>query len=314
MEDVLVKKILDNVEKVIMGKQKEIMHLLKGIIAGGHILIEDVPGVGKTTLVKALCKSLNLSYSRIQFTPDLLPSDITGVSIYNPKLGTFEFKKGPVFSNIVLADEINRTSPKTQSALLEVMEENQISEGGVTYKVDRPFFVLATQNPIEYEGTFTLPEAQLDRFMIKVSIGYPQKEDEIRILEVYRNEVPLEDIESITGAEEMLRLHKTVREVTVSTEINSYIVDIADATRKSTYLNLGISTRASLALLRIAQASALIAGRSYVIPEDVKSNALLVLNHRITLSSLARANGFTSESIIIGILNTIKVPKVSLDV
>lgn len=310
----LIEKIVSNIEKVIIGKREEIFNIMKGIIANGHILIEDVPGVGKTTLVKAFAKSLNLTYSRIQFTPDLLPSDITGVSIYNQRDMVFEFKKGPIFANVVLADEINRTSPKTQSALLEVMEENQISEGGVTYKVDRPFFVLATQNPIEYEGTFTLPEAQLDRFMIKVSIGYPGKEAEVKILEVYRSEEPLEEIEGIAGAEEMQRLHKTVSEVTVSKEINSYIVDIADATRKNTYLNLGISTRASLALLRIAQASALIAGRGYVIPEDVKSNALLVLSHRITLSSSARASGFTAESIIMEILNTVNVPKVSINV
>lgn len=310
----LIEKIVSNIEKVIIGKREEIFNIMKGIIANGHILIEDVPGVGKTTLVKAFAKSLNLTYSRIQFTPDLLPSDITGVSIYNQRDMVFEFKKGPIFANVVLADEINRTSPKTQSALLEVMEENQISEGGVTYKVDRPFFVLATQNPIEYEGTFTLPEAQLDRFMIKVSIGYPRKDAEVKILEVYRSEEPLEEIEAIAGATEMRKLHKTVREVTVAAEINSYIVDIADATRKNTYLNLGISTRASLALLRIAQASALIAGRGYVIPEDVKSNAILVLSHRITLSSSARANGFTAESIIIDILNTVSVPKVSINV
>jgi MoxR-like ATPase len=313
-ETALIEKIVNNIEKVIIGKRTEIYNIVKGIIANGHILIEDVPGVGKTTLVKALARSLDLSYSRIQFTPDLLPSDITGVSIYNQKTMQFEFRKGPIFANVVLADEINRTSPKTQSALLEVMEENQVSEGGITYRLDRPFFVLATQNPIEYEGTFTLPEAQLDRFMIKVSIGYPNKSCEAEILEVYRREEPLEIIDSVAGGEEIIKLQKAVREVTVSKEINKYIVDIADATRRSTHLNLGVSTRASLALLRIGQAVAVISGRNYVIPEDIRDNAALVLSHRIFPSAMARANGYSSESIILDILKTVSVPKVSIDV
>lgn len=313
-ETALIEKIINNIEKVIIGKRNEIYNIVKGIIANGHILIEDVPGVGKTTLVKALARSLDLSYSRIQFTPDLLPSDITGVSIYNQKTMQFEFRKGPIFANVVLADEINRTSPKTQSALLEVMEENQVSEGGITYRLDRPFFVLATQNPIEYEGTFTLPEAQLDRFMIKVSIGYPDKVCEAEILEVYRKEEPLEIIDSVAGGGEIIKLQKAVREVTVSKEINKYIVDIADATRRSTHLNLGVSTRASLALLRIGQAAAVISGRNYVIPEDIRDNATLVLSHRIFPSAMARANGYSSESIILDILKTVSVPKVSIDV
>lgn len=309
----VIESIVANMEKVVIGKREEIFNIIKGIIANGHILIEDVPGVGKTTLVKAFAKSLNLSYSRIQFTPDLLPSDITGISIYNQRDMQFEFKKGPIFANVVLADEINRTSPKTQSALLEVMEENQVSEGGKTYKLQSPFFVLATQNPIEYEGTFILPEAQLDRFMIKVSIGYPDKIGEAKILEIYRKDEPLEEIESVADAGDIIEIQKAVRNIYVTKEINNYIVDIADATRQNNYLNRGISPRASLALLRVAQASALINGRDYVIPEDIRENVVLVLSHRITPSTMARANGHTSESILLSIINNVSVPKVSLD-
>ncbi|WP_055666871.1 AAA family ATPase [Desnuesiella massiliensis] len=309
-ETKLIESIVDNVEKVIIGKRKEIINIIKGIIGKGHILIEDVPGVGKTTLVKALAKSMNLSYSRIQFTPDLLPSDITGISIYNQRDMQFEFKKGPIFANIVLADEINRTSPKTQSALLEVMEEHQVSEGNNTYKLEEPFFVLATQNPIEYEGTFTLPEAQLDRFMMKVAIGHPSKESEAKILEVYREKNPLSEISAVITIEDILFLQESVRKVKVAKAINEYIVEIANASRKSNYINLGISTRAALALLRVSQATALINGRDYVLPEDVKENAELVLGHRITLSSLARANSYEKESIISDIVKNVPVPKV----
>ena len=309
MEDVLVKKILDNVGKVIMGKEKEIMHLLKGIIAGGHILIEDVPGVGKTTLVKALCKSLNLSYSRIQFTPDLLPSDIIGVSIYNPKNGTFEFKKGPVFSNIVLADEINRTSPKTQSALLEVMEEYQVSEGINTYLLKKPFIVLATQNPVEYEGTFNLPEAQLDRFMMKIRIGYADKVTESQILQKYREIEPLSQIESVASEEDIIMLQQKVKTIKASKAITDYIVTITDNTRNNKYIQLGASTRGSLCLLRIAQASALVMGREYVTPDDVKNNVVAVLSHRIKVSSAGRASGLNSESIVLDIIRRVDTPR-----
>lgn len=306
----IIKNIVYNIENVIIGKRFEVYNILKGIIADGHILIEDVPGVGKTTLVKALAKSLDLSYSRIQFTPDLLPSDITGISIYNQRTMEFEFKKGPIFANIVLADEINRTSPKTQSALLEVMEEKQVSEGNNTYTLAKPFFVLATQNPIESEGTFVLPEAQLDRFMIKVRIGYPDKKDETSILKIYRNSQPLENIESVASGRDILELQKMAREVHASDQINEYIANIADATRNNKYLILGSSTRASLALLRIAQANALINGRDYVIPEDIRENALMVLSHRIIVSALARANNYDSESVILDILKMVSVPKV----
>ncbi|MBC8062484.1 MAG: MoxR family ATPase [Clostridiaceae bacterium] len=309
MEEILVKKILDNVEKVIMGKQKEIMHLLKGIISGGHILIEDVPGVGKTMLVKAICKSLNLSYSRIQFTPDLLPSDITGVSIYNPENRKFEFNKGPVFSNIVLADEINRTSPKTQSALLEVMEEYQVSEGVNTYLLKKPFIVLATQNPVEYEGTFNLPEAQLDRFMMKIRIGYADKVTESEILQKYREIDPLSQIESVASESDIIMLQEKVKTIKASKAITDYIVNITDNTRNNKYISLGASTRGSLCLLRIAQASALVMGRDYVIPDDVKNNAVAVLSHRIKISSAGRASGLNSENIVGDIIERVDTPR-----
>jgi len=309
MEDMLVKDILDNIEKVIMGKRNEITQLLKGIIAGGHILIEDVPGVGKTTLVKALCKSLNLSYSRIQFTPDLLPSDITGVSIYNPKNGVFEFKKGPIFSNIVLADEINRTSPKTQSALLEVMEEYQVSEGVNTYLLKKPFIVLATQNPVEYEGTFNLPEAQLDRFMMKIRIGYADKATESEILQKYREVDPLSQIESVASEVDIIKLQEKAKTIKASKAITDYIVSITNNTRNNKYISLGASTRGSLCLLRIAQASALVLGRDYVTPDDVKNNAIAVLSHRIKVSSAGRANGLNSEDIVGDIIDRVDVPR-----
>jgi MoxR-like ATPase len=306
----IIEDIVTNIEKVIIGKQKEIYDIMKGMISGGHILIEDVPGVGKTTLIKAIKESLSLTYSRIQFTPDLLPSDITGISIYNAGTGKFIFNKGPIFSNIVLADEINRTSPKTQSALLEVMEEMQVSEGGVTYKVEKPFFIMATENPIEYEGTFSLPEAQLDRFMIKVHLGYPSKMDEAYILNIYRNENPLNELSPVATKEDIINIQQQVKETKVSDEINKYIVNIIDATRNHKDIVLGGSTRASLGLLRIAQATALINGRDYVIPEDVKENVKLVLSHRLILTNGSIARGIKAENIIEEILNMVIVPKV----
>lgn len=302
--------IVANIERVIIGKTPELYQILKGIFAGGHILIEDVPGVGKTTLVKALAKSLDLSYSRIQFTPDLLPSDILGVSVYNKNSGTFEFKKGPVFANIILADEINRTSPKTQSALLEVMEESQVSEGNNTYYLDKPFIVLATQNPVEYQGTFNLPEAQLDRFMIKTRIGYADEKSESEILQTYSRSEPLKEITKVAGAQDIIYIQNLVRNIRVSRSITEYIVRLANATRDSKYIALGASTRASMSLLRIAQSSAFIDNRDFVIPEDVKSNAAAVLSHRLTISSLARANGLDGTKIINEILDKTYAPRI----
>lgn len=306
----IIERIIDNVGKVIIGKRQNVYEIIKGMIAGGHILIEDVPGVGKTTLIKAIKESFDLSYSRIQFTPDLLPSDITGISIYNSSIGTFTFNKGPIFSNIVLADEINRTSPKTQSALLEVMEEMQVSEGGKTYELGKPFFIMATENPIEYEGTFSLPEAQLDRFIIKVHMGYPNNKDEAEILRLYRNENPLDDLKPVATKEDLEELQRAVKEVKVKDDINKFIVKIVDGTRNHRDIFLGGSTRASLALMRISQATALIEGRDYVIPEDVKNSVKLVLNHRLILTNSAAARGVKVDDALDEILSMIIVPKV----
>lgn len=309
MENTIIQTILTNVEHVIVGKEQEVINILKGVLAGGHILIEDLPGLGKTTLVKALARSMDLTFARIQFTPDLLPSDITGISIYNQRDMTFEFRKGPVFANMVLADEINRTSPKTQSALLEVMEETQVSEGAVSYQLERPFIVLATQNPIEYEGTFNLPEAQLDRFIMKTSIGYPGKEDEMNILKNFRTQNPLDTLMPVVTRDQVLRLMDEVHHVEVADEINDYIVRLADETRNSNLLSIGVSPRASLSLMRLSQAEALIQGRSYVIPEDVKRNVLLSFPHRVKLSSAARSKNLTEPEIIQSILNYVKAPR-----
>lgn len=306
----IIERIIDNVGKVIIGKRQNVYEIIKGMIAGGHILIEDVPGVGKTTLIKAIKESFDLSYSRIQFTPDLLPSDITGISIYNSSIGTFTFNKGPIFSNIVLADEINRTSPKTQSALLEVMEEMQVSEGGKTYELGKPFFIMATENPIEYEGTFSLPEAQLDRFIIKVHMGYPNNKDEAEILRLYRNENPLDELKPVATKADLEELQRAVKEVKVKDDINKFIVKIVDGTRNHRDIFLGGSTRASLALMRISQATALIEGRDYVIPEDVKNSVKLVLNHRLILTNSAAARGVKVDDALDEILSMIIVPKV----
>lgn len=308
-----VESIIDNVEKVVLGKRGEVFNLLKGIIAGGHILIEDVPGVGKTTLIKAIRATFDLTFSRIQFTPDLLPSDITGVSIYNSNNGEFTFKKGPIFSNIVLADEINRTSPKTQSALLEVMEELQVSEGGSTYELEAPFFVMATENPIEYEGTFPLPESQLDRFMIKINLGYPSKEEEVSILNLYREENPLATLKPVASKEDILSLQQGVKNVIVNREISKYIINIADGTRNHVEIALGASTRATLALQRISQATALMKGRSYVIPEDVKESVKLVWCHRIILKNSAISKGVKAEKVLEELLRVIPTPKVNIN-
>ncbi|BDR79951.1 magnesium chelatase [Clostridium tetani] len=312
-ETEIVEKIVYNVSKAILGKEREIYDILKAIVAKGHILIEDVPGIGKTTLVKALAKSLQLQYKRIQFTTDLLPSDILGISIYNDKQRDFEFRKGPIFSNIILADEINRTSPKTQSALLEVMEEKQVTEGNETYKLQEPFIVIATQNPIEFEGTFILPEAQLDRFIIKINLGYPDRESEMNILKIYSEGNPLKVLESVVDREDILMLQRKLKETKVNNAIIEYIVKIIEATRKNPYIELGASPRASLALIKISQATAIIKGRYYVIPEDVKENIIQVLAHRIRLSSKGRLEGITEKEVLSLIINTIPLPKIKGD-
>ncbi|WP_139904310.1 AAA family ATPase [Clostridium thermarum] len=303
----LVKKIISNVEKSILGKGHEITDIVKGILAGGHILMEDVPGVGKTTLAKALAKTVNLQCKRIQCTPDLLPSDILGVSIYNQKSQQFEFKKGPVFTNILLADEINRTSPKTQSALLEVMEEEQVSDGNETYYLEAPFIVIATQNPVEQQGTFMLPEAQLDRFMIKVKLGYVDAETESNILETLNERK--ETLEPIVDGKDILELQRQVRKVHAAKPLLDYIVNIIQYSRVSKYIALGGSTRASIALLRTSQAMAFINGRDYIIPDDVKKNVYQVLCHRIILSPVARANSMNEMDVVSDILDRISIPR-----
>ena len=301
-------KIAENIKKVIIGKNRAIELAVVALVCQGHILIEDVPGVGKTMLARSLAKSTGCSYSRIQFTPDLLPSDITGVSIYNQKEGDFEFKSGPVISQLVLADEINRATPKTQSALLESMDERQVTVEGVTHVLPRPFMVMATQNPIEYEGTFPLPEAQLDRFFLKISLGYPSLTEEESILSSQENTHPIELLEAVVSSDEIVKIQDTVKTIYVDELVRSYIVSIVHATRDNEDIALGSSPRGSLAMARGIQALALMRGRDYVLPDDVKELAVPMLAHRIIVSSGARMQGITSEEIVARILDTVPVP------
>jgi MoxR-like ATPase len=305
-----IDRLVNSVEKVIVGKRRVIQRVVSVLIAGGHVLLEDVPGVGKTVMVHAIAKSIGCSFKRIQFTPDLLPSDITGVSVYNQKSGEFEFKVGPVLSQIILADEINRTSPKTQSSLLEVLEEHQITVDGKTYKVQEPFMVLATQNPIEYEGTFPLPEAQLDRFMMKISIGYPEPNDEKAILKRFKNDNPISSMEAVLTGEEVLELQRYVKEIYVDDSIYDYIVSIVNATRESDEIALGASPRGSLALFRACQSWAVINGREYVLPDDIKELSKSVLCHRLIVKPEVRLQGFTSENVLENILKQVRIPVV----
>ena len=305
----MINKIVDNIEKVIIGKREEILLVINCLISGGHILIEDVPGVGKTRIVAALAKSINASFKRIQFTADVLPSDITGFSIYNQKTGDFEFKPGAVMSQFLLADEINRTSPKTQAALLEVMEERTVTVDGVTYNVPAPFMVMATQNPVEFSGTFPLPEAQLDRFFIKISIGYPSKEDELRIMGMHKTGDPFDELNAVVTTEDVLKMQQQVKQVYVAQSIAKYIVNIVDKTRSYEGIDMGASPRASINLLRAAQANAYINNRNFVIPDDVQYMAKYVLGHRVILSEKLKFDGVTSEQIVDNILAKEKAPK-----
>ena len=298
-----------NIGKVVIGKETAIELMLNAILCKGHVLIEDVPGVGKTTLASALARSLDCSFKRIQFTPDITPSDITGFSVVNFKTGELEYKQGLVMSQIVLADEINRTSPKTQSSLLEVMEEGQVTVDGVTYRMPAPFIVLATQNPVDFVGTYPLPEAQLDRFFMKISIGYPTAEEEAAILERQATgQRPIEDLRAIYTGEDIVALQGQVNSVYASPEVRAYIARICQASRKHAALQLGISTRGAIFLLRSAQACALLAGRDYVIPEDVQKMAAPVLAHRIQLSPEARMRNMTPERALSSVMSGVQVP------
>lgn len=303
-------KIITNMEKVIAGKRTVIEKVLVCLLSGGHVLIEDVPGVGKTMLVHSLAKSIGCDFKRIQFTPDLLPSDITGVSVFNQKMGDFEFKPGPVLSQVILADEINRTSPKTQSSLLEVMEEHQVTVDGVTYKPNEPFIVLATQNPIEYEGTFPLPEAQLDRFMMKISVGYPDDESELLIIRRFGGNNPIEDLQPVVSPEDIKRMREKVKTILVDEKIEKYILSIIKETREREDVLLGASPRAAINLYRACQGRAFIYNRGYVIPDDVKSLVKPILSHRIILKPEFRLKGITSEDILNKIVSQTAVPGV----
>ncbi|HEY4552637.1 MAG TPA: MoxR family ATPase [Bacillaceae bacterium] len=303
-----IKKIIQNIEKVMIGKTEVARLSLVALLAEGHVLLEDVPGVGKTMMVRALAKSVNASFKRIQFTPDLLPSDVLGVSIYNPKEMEFTFRPGPIVGNIILADEINRTSPKTQSALLEGMEEKSVTVDGVTLKLDKPFFVMATQNPIEYEGTYPLPEAQLDRFLLKMKMGYPDPKDEVEVLTRAQRFTPIDELHPVITLEELRELQQQVKEIFVEETIKQYIVDLANQTRKHASIYLGASPRASIALMKSSQALAFMSGRDYVIPDDVQYLAPFVFSHRIILKSEAKYQGAAAEEIVRGIVSKVHVP------
>lgn len=305
----VAQKIIDNVETVIVGKHGVVEQATLALLCQGHVLIEDVPGVGKTALAKALARSVGCSFRRIQFTPDLLPSDVTGVSIYNQKTGEFEFRAGPVMAQIVLADEINRATPKTQSALLESMEEHQITVDGVTHPLPIPFLVMATQNPIEYEGTFPLPEAQLDRFLLRLSLGYPDASDEMLILGRQQISHPLDMLQQVVQVDELLEAQMAVRrDVYVDRLIRQYIVAIVGATRQHPDVYLGASPRGSLGLFRTAQALAALRGRDYVIPDDIKWLAEPVLAHRLIVNPAARIKNVSAREVIAEVLETVPIP------
>lgn len=304
----VAEKVIGNVEKVIFGKSQEIKLAFIALLCQGHILIEDVPGVGKTVLAKSLARSIGCTFKRIQFTPDLLPSDVTGVSVFNQKTREFEFRPGPVIAQIVLTDEINRATPKTQSALLECMEERQVTVDGVTYPMPRPFLVMATQNPIEYEGTFPLPEAQLDRFMMRISLGYPSPEDEIMILDSQQFRHPLEDIDQVIAVEELLEAQEAVKKVHVGPLVKEYIVALVNASRKHPDVYLGASPRGSLYLYKTAQALAAVEGRDYVIPDDIKALAEVTLAHRLIISPSARIKNVDTRTVVEELLHSVPVP------
>jgi MoxR-like ATPase len=305
----LLERLIDNVEKVVLGKPDVIRLAVVALLAEGHVLIEDVPGVGKTLLARALAASIDCSFHRLQFTPDLLPSDILGSSIYNATTGEFIFKPGPVFVNVILADEINRTTPRTQSALLEAMGDRQVSVEGKTYTLEPPFLVLATQNPFEFEGTYVLPESQLDRFMMRIRMGYPIRSEERNILTSHRRGEPVQDLQPVLSAREVIELQRQVRDVRVDDAIADYLLDLVHATRESEDLHVGVSTRGALTLYRAAQSLALVSGRDYVVPDDIKSLAVPVLAHRVMGKSFLQAGEFSAaEAIIRDLVDRLRVP------
>ncbi len=308
----IAERIVSSVGQVIMGKNNEIRLTALGLLCRGHILLEDIPGVGKTMMAKSLARAVGCSFNRIQFTPDMLPSDITGVSIFNPKTREFEFRPGPIMAQIVLADEINRATPKTQSALLEAMEEGQMTVDGVTYRLSNPFLIMATQNPIEYEGTFPLPEAQLDRFLIRIQMGYPQPNDELKILAAQQYQHPLQNLQQVVTLQELLSAQQLIKDVYVAKEVQQYIINLITASRRHADVYLGSSPRGSLALFRTAQARAAMTGRDFVIPDDVKALAEVTLAHRIIVGPAARIKNITSRTIVQDILQSTPVPGASV--
>lgn len=303
-----IEKMIGNIEKLIVGKREAIEYTLITLLAGGHLLLEDVPGVGKTTLAKALAQTIDCGFTRIQFTPDTLPSDVTGLSVYNMQTGKFEYSKGAIVNNIILADEINRTSPKTQASLLEAMEEKQITVDSITYPLSRPFMVIATQNPIDYLGTYNLPEAQLDRFMIKISIGYPSASDEQVMADRFLNKQLSEGLKPVVDGEAIIVMQEEVAEVKVNRDLISFITKFIQATRKDGNISLGASPRATLALIRAAQARAYIFGRTYCIPDDILELIVPVIAHRIILSPEARLAHTKEEKVLSNIISKLKIP------
>jgi MoxR-like ATPase len=310
MQDVqsIGQRIIDNVEKVIVGKHDAVQLTIIALLCEGHLLIEDVPGTGKTMLAKSVSRSLGCVFRRIQFTPDMLPSDVTGVSVFNQKTREFEFRPGPVMAQVVLTDEINRATPKTQSALLEAMEERQITVDGVTYPMKQPFLVLATQNPIEYEGTFPLPEAQLDRFMMRISLGYPDTDDEVTMLDSQQHTHPITRIEQVVSSDELIEAQTSIKDMYINDLVKEYIVRLVKATRKHPDVYLGASPRGSIALYRTGQARAAMMGRDFVTPDDVKALAMVTLAHRLIISPSARIKNVDPRAVIQEILDSTPVP------